>query len=583
VSLASQILARRMRLPRVQTLDVTSQRNLGATMDDGVTLLADRWVARGEASRPGPTVLIRSPYGRSGLVGLLFGRLLAERGLQVVIQSVRGTFGSGGEFTPFDERADGLATLGWLREQSWHAGPIAMMGPSYLGFVQWAVAPDAGEELAALAIQVSASQFYEQTYAGGSLSLETIASWMVLVAVQETRLPPLAIHRALRRLPSQLGELPLGDLDERATGAPVSWFRDAFAHPVREDAYWGARDFSARVGEVRAPVQFVGGWHDILLPWMLEDYRALREAGHDPQLQIGPWTHTAPGLVGAGHRDGIAWLRAHLLGDRRLVRERPVRVRVGGERSGGGWRELDSWPPAGTAERWLWLDAGAALRAVPPEATREGSDSYTYDPREPTPSVGGPVLLARHPVLDNRELEARSDVLTYTTPPLEQTVEALGPVRVELHVRASSEHFDIFARVCDVDPVGASWNVCDALTGVAPGRFTRDDSGTWRVAFDLWPIGHRFAAGHRIRLQLSSGAHPRYARNPGTGEDPATATEMRSVEIALLRSADHRSALILPRSGGDESARVTEEHPDDGPRAADGRPRVPGDGSAAAR
>src|SRR5690349_10395709 len=109
-----------MRLPRALTLDVVSERDLPATMDDGVVLLADRWVARTHDGSPQPTVLIRSPYGRSSLVGLLFGRLLAERGLQVVIQSVRGTFGSGGEFAPFDERRDGLTTLQWLREQPWH-------------------------------------------------------------------------------------------------------------------------------------------------------------------------------------------------------------------------------------------------------------------------------------------------------------------------------------------------------------------------------------------------------------------------------------------------------------------------------
>ena len=143
------------------------------------------------------------------------------------------------------------------------------------------------------------------------------------------------------------------------------------------------------------------------------------------------------------------------------------------------------------------------------------------------------MLLAREPVVDNSELEARADVITYSTPPLGATVEAIGPVRVELWVRADSEHFDLFARVCDVDREGASWNVCDALVSVAPGRFERSSDGAWQAAFDLWPMGHRFAAGHRIRLQVSSGAHPRYARNPGTGEDPATATTLRAVEVEL--------------------------------------------------
>ncbi len=137
-------------------------------------------------------------------------------------------------------------------------------------------------------------------------------------------------------------------------------------------------------------------------------------------------------------------------------------------------------------------------------------------------------------------------MLTYTTAPLPATVEAIGPVRVELCVRASSPHFDLFARVCDVDAGGASWNVCDALTRVAPGRFEPAADGTARVAFELWPMGHRFAAGHRIRLQVSSGAHPRYARNPGTGEDLATATVLRPVDVDVLHDPQHHSVLVLP-------------------------------------
>src|SRR5664279_1722050 len=176
MSAASAILARRMGLPRAQTHDVVCERDLR--------------VARAGRDRSQPTVLVRSPYGRRQLVGLMFGRLLAERGLQVVIQSVRGTFGSQGSFSPFDERADGLATLRWLRAQPWHAGPIGTIGPSYLGFVQWAIAAEAGDDLRAMSIHVSASQFYGQTFAGTSLSLETVASWLVIIAAQERRLGP---------------------------------------------------------------------------------------------------------------------------------------------------------------------------------------------------------------------------------------------------------------------------------------------------------------------------------------------------------------------------------------------------------
>jgi putative CocE/NonD family hydrolase len=546
VTLASAALARRLHLPRAQTTEVVRERDLAVTMDDGAVLLADRWVARAARERAQPTVLVRSPYGRAGFVGLMLGRLPAERGFQVVIQSVRGTFGSGGTFDPFDERADGLATLRWLREQPWHAGRIGTFGPSYLGLVQWAVAPDAGPDLAALAIQVSASQFHGPTYAGGSLSLETSASWLALVAAQQRRLAPLAVARALRRLPSVFSVVPLSNLDEVATGAEVEWFRNALASTKREDAYWVARDFAAGVERVTAPVQLIGGWYDIFLPWMLEDFRALDAAGRRVQLIIGPWTHIAPGTVASGLRDGMGWLRAHLLDDDRLVRKAKVRVWLTGERDGAPWREFETWPPPGSGERPFWLAAGGELVERTPSAEEPIGERYRYDPLDPTPSVGGPVLLAREPVVDNRGLEERSDVLTYTTAPLSSAVEAIGPVTVDLHVRSSSPYFDVFARVCDVDPRGASWNVTDALLRIDPTTSDPIEDDIWRATFGLWPIAHRFAAGHRIRLQVSSGAHPRYARNPGTGGDPFTATTLRAVEIEVLRGARHASALRLP-------------------------------------
>lgn len=552
MSLASEILARRMRLPHAQTEDVVREPDLGAAMDDGAVLLADRWVARSEREQAQPTVLVRSPYGRARAVGLIFGRLLAERGLQVVIQSVRGTFGSEGKFSPFDERADGLATLRWIRRQPWHEGPIGMIGPSYLGLVQWAVAADPGADLGALAIQVSASQFHAQTYAGGSLSLESAASWLVLVADQERRFAPLVIARALHRLPTLFSEVPLTDLDELATGVPVAWYREAVEHTRADDAYWAVRDYTAGVREVTAPVQLIGGWYDIFLPWMLEDFCALHAAGRRPQLIIGPWTHAAPAGLAAGIRQGLGWLRARLLGDDRLLRPGAIHVLVTGEQTGGGWRELPRWPPPGRQERRLYLaDQGRLEEQAPangpvPATPSASGDRYRYDPTDPTPSIGGPVLLAREPVVDNRPLEARPDVLTYTTTPMAETLEAIGPVRVELYVRASSPYFDLFARVCDVDQSDASLNVCDALARVSPDQLGPESDGSRRVAFDLWPIGHRFAGGHRIRLQVSSGAHPRYIRNPGTGEDPLTATALQPVNIQVLHDPEHPSHLILP-------------------------------------
>ncbi len=539
MTLASEAAGRALGLPRVQSRDLAVERDLEQGMPDGTVLLADRYAPLPDEA--GPTVLVRSPYGRRGPVGILFGRLLAERGLQAVVQSVRGTFGSEGTFDPFDERTDGLATIEWLQRQAWHEGGIGMTGPSYLGLTQWSVARGAGDALAALTPSVTASNFHGQAYGGGAISLETGLSWIVLVNNQESRLGPVKMLRRLRALPDVLEQLPVGGLDALAAGDSVPFYSEWLEHPASDDPYWAARDHSPGLEEVTAPVQLVGGWSDIFLPWMLEDFTTLQDAGRSPQLMVGPWTHTSPELAKVSAREGLGWLRAHLLGDHRMVDPSPVRIWVAGAHE---WRNLDRWPPPSTPLR-LHARADGGLTESGPDAG-EDSDGYRYDPADPTPSVGGPTLLARSPVTDNRELESRADVLTFTTDPLDADVEVIGPVTAEVFVQSESDHFDVFARVCDVLPSGTSLNVCDALVRVAPHSHDRDADGSRRVAVDLWPTGRRFSAGHRIRLSLSSGAHPRYSRNLGTGEPQATAQRMATVHLEVLHDAEHPTSVQLP-------------------------------------
>jgi putative CocE/NonD family hydrolase len=146
---------------------------------------------------------------------------------------------------------------------------------------------------------------------------------------------------------------------------------------------------------------------------------------------------------------------------------------------------------------------------------------------------------------DNRQLEARSDVLTYTAAPLEDDLDVIGPVRAELFVRSSLEHTDFFARLCDVDAQGKSLNVCDALLRVVPGQQPITADGCLRVTIDLWPTAHRFRRGHRVRLQVSSGAHPRYARNTGSGEPLASATRLVVANQLIYHDPDHPSSIEL--------------------------------------
>jgi len=546
VSLASEIAGRLLGLPEPATRDVAVERDLPVPMSDGVVLLADRHHPRGGGDRL-PTVLVRSPYGRRGLYGLIYGRLLAERGFQVLVQSVRGTFSSGGSLDPFDERADGLATVTWLRRQPWYGGTFATAGPSYLGIAQWALAPEAGPELRAMAPSITASEFRSHTYGGEAFSLESAVGWTLTIKLQETVLGPLRQFVALRRkLPAVMDHLPLRDLDRLAVGETVPFFQAWLEHDQPGDPYWERRDASATVGEVRAPVSIVTGWHDIFLPWTLRDHEQLRAAGRDVQLTIGPWGHLAPPLLRESLRQTVAWLRAHLLDDRRLVRRAPVRFFVGGAEE---WREGPEWPPAGSRpERWHLRASGGLTREAPAEP---GADTYRYDPADPTPSIAGPSLTDLSKPKDNRPLEARADVLAYTSAPLEGELEAIGPVSAELWVRSTLEHFDVFVRLCDVDPAGRSWNVCDAIRRIAPGGPAPEADGALRISVDLWPTAHRFVTGHRLRVLVASGAHPRYARNPGSGEPLATATTLRAGERTVLHAPERPSAVVLPVAGAD--------------------------------
>lgn len=541
--LATRLATAVLRLPAARTRRIAVTRDIPVRVRDGVTLRTDHYAP----DLPGAaTVLIRTPYGRGGPMRLL-GRLAAERGFHVVIQSCRGTYGSGGEFAPLlHERDDGLDTVDWLRRQRWWSGAFGMFGASYQGFVQWAVAAEAADELRAMVAVVTASATRDSTYAGESFALDTVLTWAELLQAQTV--PWLArqweLKRGQPRLRAALAHLPLAEADRIATGVTVPFFQEWLRHHTPDADYWRSRIFGDRIAEVRAPVAMISGWQDIFLPAQLDDYAALRAAGAHPRLIVGPWTHGTPGLFVAALRDGLDWLDEHLAG-RPAARRAPVRVYVGGE--GGGWRDLPDWPPPAVPTRWHLHAEGALAPDVP---TPSAPDEIWYDPADPTPSLGGPLLVAqRAGAVDNRPVEARPDVLTYTSARLDAPLEVVGPVHAEIHVRSELSYLDVFVRLCDVDRRGRSWNVCDGLVRVAPGRFPTDASGVVRVPVTLWPTAHRFAPGHRLRVQVSGGAHPRYARNPGTGEPLGTAVTLRAGRRAILHDPAHPSAIVLPLAG----------------------------------
>jgi putative CocE/NonD family hydrolase len=507
--MVSGVLGAAIGLPPPVTRRVKVFRDLPVPAGDGIVLRTDHYAP---AVADAPTVLIRTPYGKRGNLALI-ARTAAEQGFHVVVQCCRGTYESDGEFIPMRfERADGLATIAWLREQPWYNRELCTFGPSYVGFTQWAIAADAAEDLRAMATVVTASQFRDSTYAGGAFSLDTVITWAELLAAQRTPRweRQIELWKGQPRLEKALGHLPLIEADEVATGAEVAFVREWLRHDQPDDPYWAELGHHHRIGEVAAPVLMIGGWYDIFLPWQLADFAAMRAAGRDPALLIGPWHHGSIGLHVASVREAMAWFRSHTGTGRPAAAT--VRVFVGGD----GWRELPTWPPGQERQPWH-LGAGRSFGPRPPREV--GHNDLRFDPADPTPAVGGPRLVGKlSGRRDNRDLEARADVLTFTSRALTAPLELVGPISAHLSLTSELEHLDVFVRLCDVDLSGRSWNLCDGLSRVtvSPGELSS-------VSVELWPLAHRFAAGHRLRIQVSGGAHPRFARNlgrPGSLADP---------------------------------------------------------------
>ncbi|KPI02477.1 hydrolase CocE/NonD family protein [Actinobacteria bacterium OK074] len=536
MNLTSHVLQRLLHLPPPPTRDLTVTRDLRVPLRDGAVLLADRWTPKSGGDGL-PTALLRCPYGRTGMIATQLARPLAERGFQVVVQSTRGTFGSGGDFDPLRrEREDGLETLDWLLEQPWCGEGVVLYGGSYLGFTQWAVADAVPPRVRAMIPSVSESAFTLEQLRTESFSLEAPFGWGVQVAGNERPTPRWRQLLGMRGLRQALNTLPLSEADSAVLGHPSAYFQNVLAHDADAE-FWQPVDHSHRVKDITVPVSTVGGWYDIFLPGQLRDFRTLQEAGREARLTVGPWAHISLGIGATATVEAVDFALAHARGERPQTRP-PVRLFVMGEEK---WRDFPSWPPPGYTPRRLHLHPSGTLSPTTPPPSPP--DTYRYDPAaDPTPAVGG-VRMAmgvKSGRVDNTRLEARPDVLTYTIPVLDKDVEVVGEVSAEIFFRSDRPHADVFVRLCDVDEKGRSTNVCDGLTGLTSADTTA------RAEVHLWPTAHRFKRGHRIRVQISSGAFPRYNRNPGTGEPRGTAVELRVANQTVLHDPEHPSAIVLP-------------------------------------
>lgn len=526
----SYLLQRRLRLPPPVTRDLVVERDLRVPMADGIELMANRWAPRlgGDGL---PVAVIRSPYGRAGAFGAAMARPLAERGYQVLMQSTRGGFGSGGTFEPLRrERDDGLATLEWVIKQPWFGESIVLVGMSYMGYAQWAIADALPPQVKAMIPQVSESALTLDFLRRDGFALESPFEWGVTVATMERR--GAMLHRPFqaRKIRRALDTLPLGEADATALGRRSDYIQDILAHDA-DDPYWAPVNHCHRVADISVPVSSIGGWYDYFLPGQLRDFEILQDADRPARLTIGPWTHGE--FTNAGVLEAVNFGLPHARGERPAPRAR-VRLYVMGEED---WRDFESWPPKGYAPQHFYLHADRTLSMRP--STDSEPDRFRYDPAKPTPAVGG-IRLNGGGRVDNGALESRADVLTYSTSVLDQDIEVIGEVSAQIWFHSSLCFADVFVRLCDVDDLGRSHNICDGLVSLT------DADEICCAKVQLWPTAHLFKRGHRIRVQVSSGAFPRYARNTGTGEPHATATILSAADQAVYHDPVHPSAVILP-------------------------------------
>jgi uncharacterized protein len=535
------------------TTRIILEKNVVIPMRDGVATRANVF-RRGDAPRV-PSVLVRTPYSKDLILGqntTLDPIRAVESGFAVVVQDVRGRYESDGELAIFDEADDGVDSIEWVAHQPWCNGNVGMTGSSYLGLVQWLAAAQRPASLRTIVpINIGRPPYmHELCYVGGAFKLG-----YVLWLITQFFAPETARRRAMAGA-ADSGEVarilaasddieglarwrPLATLPLFRENPVAGWYEEA----IREDAASGNDPdaLTAHYAAIDTPVLNIGGWYDYFLPGTLTNYSRMRGRGSPAsdhqRLLIGPWDHllnsrtaeydfgfsasaAAMDLSGYQLQHFDHYLKSRA-GEPLLPR---VRIFVMGENV---WRDEDDWPLARSRpEAWYLKPDGSLSIERPPDG--EAPDHFLYDPRNPAPTLGGAVGL---PGLvqginvgpyDQRPLEARPDVLTYTSDVLQRPIEVTGPLRCTLFAATSATDTDWIVRLCDVHPNGASRILAEGVlrarhrSGAANPSPARPGV-TERYEIDTGATSNVFLAGHRIRVDVTSSSFPYLEPNPNTG------------------------------------------------------------------
>ena len=553
---------------------VAIEQSVKVKMRDGVALAAD--IYRPVSDEKFPVLLERTPYNRADEAAM--ANELASHGYIVVLQDTRGRYESGGDFYPFrNESSDGYDTVEWAAQLARSNGKVGMFGGSYVGATQMLAAMGGPPHLVAIFPYVTASEYYEGwTYQSGVLMQWFTSSWTSGLAVDTLRRQTensLSPKEWVKELP--LTQYPILKTPQSPAWAP--YFREWLMHE-RDDAFWQKWRVSDHYGEMTVMGLHAGGWHDLFLKGSIKNFTGLQQEAKTPaarkeqRLIIGPWAHTPTspeGKVGdvvfgkSAVMDSTAtalkWFDYSLKGiNNECANAAPVRLFIMGENV---WRDEREFPLARTHYTKYYLHSTSRANGISGNgeltqtpSTVERKEEFDYDPMNPVPTIGGRLCcgtaLPPGPA-DQRPNEARSDVLVFSTAPLEKDVEATGFVTVELYASTSAIDTDFTALLVDVEPNGYARFLTDGIVRaryrngtakpaeVVPGQ-------VYKYTIDLWATGNVFKARHRIRLYVSSSNFPRFGRNLNLGEPIASSSRWKVAHQTIYHGKDNPSALILP-------------------------------------
>lgn len=558
------------------------EKNIMVSMPDGVHLATD--IYRPETEEALPVLINRTPYDKDREGTSFEVQAYINAGYAVAIQDVRGRYHSEGDFIPYDnETEDALCFYNWIREQPWCNGKFGTFGASYNGATQWLPARRSPEGLCAMVTTVTFDNMFNNcTYQGGAKILNDLR-WVVqdIIPDRVRRAQEAGLESMDIDLPSPdtaFDELPMAT---HPTILKYGEFYPEWLQHNTQDEFWQKKSPCSGYEGVLAPALNVGGWYDILVPGTLNNFTEMQKRGgsedsrKNPRLIMGPWSHMnftgkypeldygeqASAAFFPLHQLHIDWYN-HWLKDMPLTDnlEKPVKIFVMGANE---WRDEEAWPLPDTHYKEFYLHSEGHANTLNGDGSlsitlpnTEPSDSYTFDPQYPVPTVGGQIILPPPNFAgprDQRQVEQRDDVLVYDSPVIEQPLEVTGNISAKLFVSSDCVDTDFTAKLVDVFPDGRAFNLCD---GILRTRYrdsitetTLMESGQiYELTIQMGATSNVFLPGHKIRLEVASCNFPKYNRNSNTGGSICfeSLKDYRPAHNTIYHDEQHPSQLILP-------------------------------------